>query len=149
VRRVIACVAMAMVGAALGQAQCNTRVGDYLKQSGYSFTSAQNCKYWINQDTLSIPRQELQGAILVADENDGLVIGAVVRLKASLELSTANLTRLLKLNHELDYLKVGIDKQGDLFVRAEIDARCIDAEQFKARLKDVIDGANKAYEATR
>jgi len=138
-----------MVLGALGQAQCNTRVGDYLKQSGYTFKPDKTCKYWINQDALAIPHQGLQGSILVADESGILVIGAVVRLKANLEPSTANLTKLLKLNHELDNIKTGIDNDGDLFVRSDIPPKWIDAELIKTALKDVINGASKAYEATR
>jgi hypothetical protein len=147
VKRLMAGLALVMALCALGRAQCNTRVADYLKGSGYTFNADKACKYWIISDALAIPRDGLQGSILIADEKDFLVIGAVVRLKANLDLSAAMLTKLLHLNHDLAYVKVGIDNAGVLFVRAEIRQKWVDAELFKASLQDVISGSNTVHQA--
>ena len=37
----------------------------------------------------------------------------------------------MRLSNDLDYVKIGIDNDGDLFVRAELRVRMLDAAEFK------------------
>jgi hypothetical protein len=104
---------------------------------------------WVISDALDIPRNGLQGLILVSEENGMLIIGTVVRPKATLDTSAATLLKLMQLSNDLDYVKIGIDNDGDLFVRSELRARMLDAAEFKAAVQNVIKASAKTFAATK
>jgi hypothetical protein len=133
----------------LSVAQCASKTNDYVKASGYKVTVAKACAAWFIADALDIPRKDLQGLILIAEQSDMVVIGTVVRPKATLDISAATLLKLMRLSNDLDYVKIGIDNDGDLFVRAELRLRMLDAAGFKTAVKDVISASAKAYAATK
>lgn len=84
--------------------------------------------------------------ILVAAGNEFVVLGIIVAVKKNIR-ATADLSfKLMKLNHNLDYVKAGFDDDDDLFVRNELRVRTVDLASFKAMIEDVISGANKAQE---
>jgi hypothetical protein len=87
-----------------------------------------------------------KSSILVAAGNDFVVLGIIVAVKKNMR-ATADLSfKLLKLNHNLDYVKAGLDDDDDLFVRNELRVRTIDLASFKAMIQDVISGAEKAQQ---
>jgi hypothetical protein len=147
--RLVARVLLALVLCGLGVAQCTSKTNDYVTASDYKVTVAKPCSVWFISEALDIPRNGLQGLILVAEENGMVIIGTVVRPKASLDISAATLLELMRLNNELDFIKVGIDHDGDLFVRAELRARMLDAAEFKTAVQNVIGASAKALAATK
>jgi hypothetical protein len=44
---------------------------------------------------------------------------------------------LLRLNDLVDFVKIGIDKDGDLFVRHEIKTRVLNVQEFKEAVENV------------
>ena len=78
-----------------------------------------------------------------------LIVGTVVRPKATLDTSAATLLKLMRLSNDLDYVKIGIDNDGDLFVRVELRSRMLDAAEFKKTVQDVIKASATAYAATK
>ncbi|MGH9956436.1 MAG: hypothetical protein ACREBC_04810 [Pyrinomonadaceae bacterium] len=87
-----------------------------------------------------------KSSILVAAGNEFVVLGIIVAVKKNIR-ATADLSfKLLKLNHNLDYVKAGYDDDDDLFVRNELRVRTIDLASFKAMIQDVIAGADKAQQ---
>ena len=133
----------------LGQ-ECTSKLQDFVNKSGYKMTVARPCKVWIANDILAIPQGDgLQGKLLIGEEGEMGVIGTVVQPKAKLDLSAETLLKLMKLNNELDYAKIGIDNDGDLFVRAELRISSLTADDFTASLKQVIASAKQVYEALK
>jgi hypothetical protein len=132
-----------------GLAQCPTKINDYVNASGYKFSVAKPCSMWLISDAVKIPRDGAQGVLLVAEEGEMLIVGTVVQLKAKLDVSAPALLKLMRLNHELDYVKIGIDNDDDLFVRLELHARKVDAADFKAAIATVITAAGKIYTAIK
>ena len=84
--------------------------------------------------------------MLVATGTEFLVLGIIVAVKKNMRVSNELNFRLLKLNHSLDYVKVGFDDDDDLFVRTELRIRTVDLEAFKATVADVNAGADRARE---
>jgi hypothetical protein len=142
--RLAARVLIVLFLSGLSVAQCTSKTNDYVNASGYKITVAKPCTMWFISEVLDIPRNGLQGIILVAEENDMVIIGAVVRPKATLDTSAATLLKLMQLSNDLDYVKIGIDSDGDLFVREELRAAMLNASEFKAAVKNVISAYAKA-----
>lgn len=133
----------------LGQ-ECNSKLQDFVNKSGYKITVARPCMVWVAKDALAIPQGVgLQGMLLMAQEGDLGLIGTVVQPKARLDLSAETLLKLMKLNHTLEFVKIGIDDDGDLFVRAELRMGSLTADDFTASLKQVIASANQVYDALK
>ncbi|HXH37836.1 MAG TPA: YbjN domain-containing protein [Thermoanaerobaculia bacterium] len=134
---------------ALGE-ECTSKLQGFVNQTGYKLIVAKPCAVWIASDALTIPHGEgLTGLLLIAQQGDMGVVGAVVQPKAKLKLSADLLLKLMQLNNELEYTKVGIDSDGDLFVRAELHMTSITAEEFSAVVKTIVEGSNKVYDALK
>lgn len=69
----------------------------------------------------------------------------MVQPKAKLNLSADLLLKLMQLNDDLEFVKVGIDHDGDLFVRAELRVGSMTAEDFSASVKKVVEASTQIY----
>lgn len=127
--------------------ECTSRMQEFVNKTGYKITTARPCNVWLATDALSIPRGEgLVGVLLIADGGEIGIIGSVLQTKAELKLSPELLLKLMQLNNKLDYMKVGIDNDGDLFVRAELHMSGLTAENFSATIKNVVRASNTIYD---
>jgi hypothetical protein len=130
--------------------ECTSKLKGFVNKTGYKLTEARPCQVWVATDALSIPRGEgVTGVLLIGQSGDVVVIGTVVQPKANLELSADVLLKLMQLNNELEFVKVGIDSDGDLFVRAELRAGSMTAEDFSASVKKVVEASTQVYAALK
>jgi biopolymer transport protein ExbD len=53
--------------------------------------------------------------------------------------------KVVRMNDQFDYVKVGIDKDGDLFVRTDLMLRNLDGQELKQQLQQVANAADEAY----
>ena len=83
--------------------------------------------------------------LFVAVSGDIVVIGAVVAQKRQIPQTPAVLQELLKCNHDMDYVKIGLDSDGDAFARIEINSRFLDAEEFRKIMKQVTAATDAVY----
>ena len=148
-QKIVLCILSLVSFTARLPAECPSKTNDYVASSGYKFTVQKPCAVWLISDALSIPRDGLQGLILVGEEGAMLVIGSVVQPKAKLDMSAPMLLKLMRLSNDLDFVKIGIDNDGDLFVRAELYVKKTDADDFTLAMKNVISATAKAYAATQ
>ena len=74
-----------------------------------------------------------------------LVIGAVVAKKSQIPLTPAVLQELLRCNHDIDYVKVGLDSDGDAFARIEVRAQTLEAKEFKKDMDQVTAATDAVY----
>jgi hypothetical protein len=131
---------------------CKAKVAPFVAASGYKAIPTRECGVYVIVDALpDLPHNGLQGMLLVAQDeaSDMLLIGAVVQPKADVDLSQASLLKLLQLSNELDYAKLGIDHNGDLFVRTENSLRSTDEASFKQALEQVVKASNQVYAAVK
>jgi hypothetical protein len=78
-----------------------------------------------------------------------VIIGSVVAPKKSMKLNNEAMSKLLRLVHDIDQVKIGFDSDEDLFVRAELSSKCLEAEEFKAILEQVFKGVERAHDAIK
>jgi putative sensory transduction regulator len=78
-------------------------------------------------------------------DKDGIVVVFANPVEKSRLPSTANLlTLLLKANHDFDFVKVGIDGDGDVFVRADIPDS-VEGGYFKNIVEQVAAATDQLY----
>ena len=130
--------------------ECTSKLQGFVAKTGYNIIEAKSCKVWLATDALSIPKGEgVVRVLLIGNEDDIVVVGTVLQSKAELNLSSDLLLKLMQLNNELDYLKVGIDRDGDLFIRAEMHMSSLTAETFNDTVKNVVRSSKKIYDTLK
>ena len=121
------------------------KVARLLEESAYPYSKSAN-NVW------SIPFQgkALPNFLLVASvEQDILVLFVVVAEKKDLKVTPEMMQRMLKLNGDLDRVKIGFDKDGDAFVRVDLSVRVLDVQEFKANVEQVAAAADEVYTAIK
>src|SRR5262249_6501177 len=117
----------------------------WLHDGGYAFKTI-GCQVWLVQNAVSdLPN----AAILMGGAGKEFVAGVVVQKKAALDISQAMLLKLMQLSDDLEYVKLGIDKDGDLFLRAEVHRSDLTGPIFKRTLDEVIAGARQVDRALK
>lgn len=119
-----------------------------IKDSGYKSAAKVKDKgaVW----TLDFSGKQLSRfkVVVTASEKEGAgIITAVANpvAKDQLPRNRANLTAaVLKANNDFDYVKVGFDNEGDVFVRADIPPG-VDLASFKAIVEQVAAAADDFY----
>ena len=136
-------LSLAFSSAVLAQ-EC--KLQEWVNKTGYKIIVAKPCQVWVATDALTIPRGEgVTGVLLIAQQGEMGVVGAVVQSKAKLNLTADLLVKLMQLNNELEYAKVGIDSDGDLFVRAELHTASLTADEFSETVKKVVEASTRIY----
>jgi len=115
---------------------------ELLPKSGYQFKQYSPVVWGVDFEGKAIGNIRV---IMVAQENI-VVIFAIIAKKAEIPLTAEFLQTMLKCNHKFDRVKVGLDEDGDAFVRTDTSSRVLDGEEFKAIVEQVAAAANEAYE---
>ena len=113
-----------------------------LQDSGYQFMQYNPTTWSIDRTASSLKSFK----VILGADNDFLVIGVVVAQKARMQMTPEFMQSLLRFNHTLDRVKIGIDDDGDLFVRTESSVRLVDTQEFKTLVEQVATSANRVYE---
>src|SRR5262245_4630847 len=100
------------------------KIDQLLKQSGYKYNKAAEGAWLVE------PKGKTYRA-LIGSADDVIVIGVVLLKKEEMPVSQDFLLKLLKLNHDFDYVKIGLDGDGDLFSRTEHNIKGLTLEDFK------------------
>src|SRR6185295_4410688 len=74
-----------------------------------------------------------------------VIVGVVVVEKKDFQVTADSMFKLLHLAHDMDYMKVGIDDDGDLFVRSEVRTRAMILSEFKSVVEGVFSAADRTY----
>ncbi len=124
-----------------------TKLEILLKASGYqSATKVRDAAVWtLDFSGKQIPKFKV--VVTAADsDRDGVITAAANPVaKDQLPRNRASLTAaILKANGDFDYVKIGFDKDGDLFVRADIPPGA-DFASFKTVVEQVAAAADEFY----
>ena len=123
---------------------CTSRLQAILDHSGYQVRVLKPCESWMLTEVQTVPRGDgITGLLLVGVQDDIVVIGTVVRTKAKLELTVDLSRKLLQLNHEIQWIKIGIDHDGDLFVREEYRLDHLTPDAFNDAITDVANASKE------
>jgi len=116
----------------------NARLEQMLKSTGFNYKT-HNANTW----SIEFERKTLgKFRVIISTGSEIVVTFAILAKKANINKTPRMIETLLTANHEYDYTKVGLDKDGDLFVRIDTRSRLIDSRE----LKDVIDQVANASE---
>jgi len=77
------------------------------------------------------------------------VMFVVVAEKNQLRVTPELMRSLLLMNDDFDRVKIGIDKNGDLFVRVDSTVRVMDLEELKANIEQVAAATDEITKAIK
>ena len=121
-----------------------TKVLQVLQGSGYQFTQLRPDVWTIDRTGNSMKNIK----VILSVGGDLLVIFVTVAPKARLKLTPEFMLAALRMNHSMDRVKIGIDDDGDFFVRTDSSIRVVDVTELKAQVEQVAAAANEVYEKT-
>jgi hypothetical protein len=120
------------------------RLEDLIKANGYVSTKVNDSVWTIDFSGKQLPRIKLILSASTKDKGGIFVIFANPAEKSRLPATSNFMMVLLKADHDFDYVKVGIDADGDVFVRADIPDNT-DAAQFKSIVEQVAAATDQLY----
>lgn len=116
-----------------------------LDQSEYAFTKASEGVWMIPFEGKELANFN----VVVTTQQDVLVFFVIVAEKKDFNATPDVLGRLLKLNHDLDRVKIGIDGDGDAFTRVDLSIRRLDVEELKVNVEQVAAAADVVFGAIK
>lgn len=141
---VIACV-LILGMTAFGQESSSLRVARVINETGLSFTKAAE-----NVWTVPYQGKARKDIIVVASVTGDLItLFSVVAEKKDLKPSPEMLQKLLKFNADFDRVKVGIDKDGDVFVRIDLSIRVLDKDEMTVNVDQVAAAADDIFKGLK
>jgi hypothetical protein len=119
------------------------KTAQFLEQYGGTYTKASDSVWVVPFKGKSLGSFD----VYVATDSKAnlLLIGVTVAKKQNLKSSQTLFHQLLKYNHSADYVKVGLDDDEDLFLRAELNAKTTDFQSFKETLEQVAAATDGLY----
>jgi hypothetical protein len=152
-RRLPALVTLALAGL-LFQAQAWSddkpspdadRIDALLHQSGYTYEQKAPGVWVIPQKGDSLGDFKVIVAV-----GDGItVVFVIVAAKADMDMDQDLAYKMLHMNHEYDRVKIGVDDDGDAFVRADASVRVLDETEFKDIVHQVSASADEVHAAIK
>jgi hypothetical protein len=112
-----------------------------LKQTGYAYTT-HNATTW----SVDLNRKNIgKIRVILSTGSDIVVTFVIVAKQAAIQKTPQMLNALLTANNDYDYAKIGLDKDGDLFVRIDTLLRTIDAPALKDVITQVANASDELY----
>ena len=131
-------------GSATAQAQDSDSVAleKLLNQTGYTYVKKSDTVWFLNATGKFLPKY----SVIVTIYNGVIVTGVVVAEKNDMQLTPDAMFKLLRANSTYDSVKIGLDKQEDLFVRIDLHNRGTDLQELKDTIKQVVLTGNAVYD---
>lgn len=129
-------------GAAAPAGDVPARIARLLDQSGLTYTKAGDGVWTMKFQGEALGEFNLFVATTPAP-SEIVVVAAVVAAKAEFKPSQELFLNLLRFNGNADQVKVGVDDDGDIFLRAEVNGRLLDLQEFKGVVEQVAAAANQ------
>jgi mRNA-degrading endonuclease HigB of HigAB toxin-antitoxin module len=118
-----------------------TKIVQFLEASGQGYTKAQD-GIWVVKFK---GNQLAEISVITFAIQDMLIFIATVAEKAEYKAAPELLQKLLLLNDNFDRIKVGIDKDGDIFTRVDLSLRLLDQKEFNANLEQMAAAADETF----
>ena len=112
-----------------------------LKETGYGYNT-HNATTW----SIDLNRKHLgKVRVILSTGSDILVTFVIVAKKAAIQKTPQMMDALLAANHDYDYTKIGLDKDGDMFVRIDMPLRTVDSAELKQIVDQVANASDEIY----
>ena len=128
-------------GKVIPQDSTTARVGHLLEISNYKFQKKADTVWSIDFSGKSLSSFK----VILATQDDLLVTFVIIAHKKEIQMTPELMSKLLRFNHSLDRVKVGIDDDGDMFVRTDMTVRVLDNQEFKDNIEQVAAASNQVY----
>lgn len=123
----------------------SAKLPNLLEQSGYTYSKVSD-NIW----TISFHGKALPDFKVMISTGEGMaVMFVVVAEKKQLRVTPELMRSLLLMNDDFDRVKIGIDKNGDLFVRVDSTVRVMDLEELKANIEQVAAATDEITKAIK
>lgn len=117
------------------------RLVQLMNECGYTYTQ-------VAPNVWTIPssgRTLGQFKVLVVAAEDTSLVGVVLVQMHGRPFSPELMRKLLDANHTYDYVKTFIDSDGDIGIRIERRVRILDAEEFRANVRQLSRASDEIY----
>ena len=121
--------------------QVVAKMAQILERSGYAYKKAKDNIWVVTFKGKSLAEIN----VLVTTVENLLVMGVVIAEKDAMKPSPEMMFKLLHLAHDIDRVKIGFDDDNDLFLRAEVSAKCFELADFKAFMEQISLGADRVH----
>jgi len=121
-----------------------TRLEALMNGSGYKINKVNDAAYAIDFTGKQLAKFKLIVNVVAKGADGMIVIFTNPVEKARIPNNTNIMSVLLKANGDFDYVKIGIDSEGDAFVRADIPATA-DGVYFKTVVEQVAAATDELY----
>ena len=112
-----------------------------LGQTGYTYKT-HNATTW----SIELSRSNIgKTRVILSTGSDMLVTFIILAKRAAIRKTPQLMETLVHANHDYDYAKIGLDKDGDLFVRIGTALRLLDATKLKYDIDQVANASNELY----
>lgn len=116
-----------------------------MDRSGYSYKKAADTVWAVPFEGKALSKFN----VVASTEQDMLVVFVIVAEAKSLRVTPELMRTMLKLNGDLDRVKIGLDKDGDAFVRIDLSVRILDSQELKSNIEQVAAAADEVYTAIK
>ena len=148
---VITALVANLSGGALARPQVKTdpqviaKMAQILERSGYAYKKAKDNIWVVTFKGKSLAEIN----VLVTTVENLIVMGVVIAEKDAMKGSPEMMFKLLHLAHDIDRVKIGLDDDNDLFLRAEVSSKCFELADFKAFMEQISLGADRVHAAIK
>lgn len=126
---------------ASAQESSAAKTGRLLNESGVNFTKVANDIWTVPFDGKTLRNFQ----VLIGVDKDVLVMFVIVTDKKKYTRSPELLNKLLLQNDQMDRVKIGIDKQGEIAVRIDLTVRLMDKRELSENLDQVAAASDQIF----
>ena len=130
---------------AYAQESPSAKIARLLESTGYTYSKGSNNAWSITFKGDVLPEFDL----VISSQQDVLVLFVLVAEKKAMRVTPELMHKMLMLNGEIDKVKVGIDKDGDAFVRIDLNLRVVDAQEFKENVNQLAAAADEVFKVVK
>ena len=117
------------------------KIEQMLKATGFTYKTHNPITWSIEFERKTIGKFR----VIISNSEDIIVTFATVTEKAKIRKTLQLMESLLAANHEYDYAKIGLDKDGDLFVRIDSPVRVTDSALLKSIIEQVANASGEIF----
>ena len=117
------------------------KIEQMLKATGFTYKTHNPITWSIEFERKTIGKFR----VIISNSEDIIVTFTTVTEKAKIRKTPQLMEALLAANHEYDYAKIGLDKDGDLFVRIDSPVRVTDAALLKSIIEQVANASGEIF----
>jgi hypothetical protein len=118
------------------------KIVNLMRADSYNYLSTKSPTVWM----IPFTGDHLKNIKVVVTVKDStMVVFVTVAENQHLPVTTDFMRSLLEQNHELDRVKVGYDREGDLSVRIDGSVRVIDAAELREIVNQVKNASDEIY----